>query len=177
MQSTTSSTSPSFDLVRGMLRGFGAGIVATTTMSGAMLVLQRAGLLGRMPPRVLTDRTVSRLGLRRKTSRRSRRGLSALMHFAFGGAMGAAFEIARTAIAARRGRAAPPGARIGAGVAFGALVWGASYAGWIPALRLMPWPSRDRPARPMSMLAAHGIYGATLAAALSRASGYYREAP
>jgi hypothetical protein len=152
----------SFDLARGAARGFKAGLVATTTMTAAMFALQKAGLLGRMPPRLLTERTLGRFGLRRKTSKPTRRVLTALMHCGFGGTMGAIFEVTRSAIAVRRGRVGSLGAVVGAGTAFGALIWTVSYAGWIPALGLMPRPSKDRPGRPTSMILAHLIFGATL---------------
>lgn len=166
METTTeNTTAPAFHLVRGAARGFGAGLVATTTMSATMFALQKLGLLGRMPPRLLTERTLARFGLRRKTSKRTRKLLTALNHFGFGGTMGALFEIGRSAVAARRGTAGSRAAQLGAGVAFGSLVWAASYAGWIPAVGLMPLPHRDRPFRPASMILAHWVFGSTLAAA------------
>ena len=158
---------PRFDLTRTAARGSGAGILATTTMTAAMLTLQKTGLLGRMPPHLLTERTLARLGLRRKSSRRSRRVLTVANHYAFGASMGALFEVARSAIGTRRGRPARASTLVAAGVAFGTLVWAASYAGWIPAAGLMPRPSRDRPGRPTSMVLAHGIFGGTLATALA----------
>jgi hypothetical protein len=156
----------SFDLGRRAARGFAAGLVATTTMSATMLALQKLGLLGRMPPRLLTERTLARFGLHRKTSRTARKALTALNHFGFGGTMGALFEIGRGTIAARRGTAGARGLLLGSGLAFGTLVWAASYAGWIPAVGLMQRPSRDRPFRPTSMVLAHGVFGGTLAAVL-----------
>lgn len=156
----------SFHLVRGAARGFAAGLVATTTMSATMLALQKVGLLGRMPPRLLTERTLARLGLHRKTSSATRKVLTAINHFGFGGTMGALFEIGRGALAARRGSAGSRGALLGSGVAFGTLVWAASYAGWIPAVGLMARPSKDRPFRPTSMILAHWVFGGTLAAVI-----------
>lgn len=166
MESTNESgTSEGFHLVRGVARGFAAGLAATTAMSATMFVLQRLGLLGRMPPHLLTERTFARLGLHRRTSRTSRKLLATLGHFAFGGTMGALFEVGRSAVVARRGTSGSDAARLGAGIAFGTLVWALSYAGWIPAVGLMQRPSRDRPLRPASMVLAHSVFGATLAAA------------
>jgi hypothetical protein len=154
---------PSFSLSRSVARGIGAGVVATTTMTAGMFVLQKAGLLGRMPPRLLTERTLARLGLRRKTSRTSRKLVTALTHYGFGATMGAIFEVGRSALGARHGRAPEP-VVLGSGVAFGTLVWAASYMGWVPAAGLMPRPSQDRPGRPTSMVLAHWIFGGTLGA-------------
>lgn len=154
---------PSFSLARSIARGIGTGIVATTTMTAGMFVFQKAGLLGRMPPRLLTERTLARLGLRRKTSRTSRKLLTALTHYGFGASMGAIFEVGKSALAVRLGRA-PNALVLGSGVAFGTLVWIASYMGWVPAAGLMPRPSNDRPGRPTSMVLAHWIFGGTLGA-------------
>jgi len=46
-----------------------------------------------------------------------------------------------------------------------------NYAGWIPKVGIMPPPSRDRMGRPTSMILAHVVYGATLAAILKPALG------
>jgi hypothetical protein len=154
---------PSFSLSRSIGRGVAAGLVATTTMTAGMFVLQKAGLLGRMPPRLLTERTLARLGLRRKTSRTSRKLLTGLTHYGFGATMGAIYEVGLDAFATRRGRASSP-LTLGSGVAFGTLVWIASYMGWVPAAGLMRRPSRDRPGRPTSMVLAHWIFGGTLGA-------------
>jgi hypothetical protein len=48
-------------------------------------------------------------------------------------------------------------------------VWLGSYAGWIPALDLLPPPDRDRRGRPPSMIVAHWVYGAALGASLRAA--------
>lgn len=154
---------PSFSLSRSIARGIGAGVVATTTMTAGMFVFQKAGLLGRMPPRLLTERTLARFGLRRKTSRTSRKLLTALAHYGFGGAMGAIYEVGRSALAVRHGRASRP-LVMASSIAFGTLVWIVSYMGFIPAAGLMPRPSRDRPGRPTSMVIAHWIFGGTLGA-------------
>ena len=155
------SMNPSFSLSRSIARGAATGLVATTTMTAGMFVLQKAGLLGRMPPRLLTERTLAKLGLRRKTSRPLRMVLTALAHYGFGATMGSIFEVGKSALVTRHGRA-EDAAIVGSGVAFGTLVWAASYMGWIPAAGLMPRPSRDRPGRPTSMVLAHWIFGATL---------------
>lgn len=157
-------TQHSFSLVRSAARGFGSGLVATTTMTASMFVLQKIGLLGRMPPRLLTERALGRLGLRRKTTTFTRNLLTAAMHYSFGASMGALFEVGRDAVATRRGRASSPPAVVGSGVAFGTLVWVASYMGWIPAAGLMARPENDRPGRPTSMVLAHWIFGGTLGA-------------
>lgn len=82
---------------------------------------------------------------------------TAVNHLAYGTAVGAVYGVAR---GDRRG--GPPGAVTG--TAFGIVVWLVSYAGWIPALRIMPPPTRDDPDRIVPVHVAHWIYGATLGA-------------
>jgi hypothetical protein len=130
-------------------------------MTGVMFAAQRLGLLGELPPR-----TISRAGLRALRVHESEEELDVLAtanHFAFGAACGALFAAASSGPARR----AP---LVLAGIAFGTAVWIVSYAGWVPALRILPPPTRDRPDRPAVMLAAHWVFGATLGA-LVRARG------
>jgi hypothetical protein len=50
-----------------------------------------------------------------------------------------------------------------AGGAFGASLYAVNYAGIAPALDILPPPAHDRPGRQPAMLAAHLVYGITLA--------------
>jgi hypothetical protein len=125
-------------------------------MSGVMIAAQRLGLMGEMPPEKITARLLDRAGWKSR-SRRSQDLLSALLHLGFGGAGGALFALAER-------RPHPPLPTVPAGILFGCAVWLVSYQGWVPALRIMAPPSRDRPGRPQAMLAAHLVYGAVLGA-------------
>jgi hypothetical protein len=155
----------------GLARGFVGGVVATVAMSAVMLAAQKAGLMGRMPPRKITDGLLGSLGIRRSTPEPARKALATLNHFAFGAACGALFglahEVSRNRAAASGSRAEEHRAPVGAGIAFGTAVWALSYAGWIPAAGIMPMPHRDRPGRPTSMVLAHWVFGAVLARAVS----------
>lgn len=150
------------------LRGFAAGTAATVAMSTAMVLLQRAGAMGQMPPQVITDHGLTKAGAfdaKSPAARRPmRRGLATLLHFAFGGAAGMVFESVRARVAPR---VSPP-VLYGSAAAFGALLWVVSYAGWVPALGIMPRPQHDRPGRPTSMVLAHLVWGAALAGGLRR---------
>jgi len=153
-------------IAAGAARGVAGGLVATVAMSAVMLGAQKIGLLGRAPPRKLTDAALRAVGLLGSTPEPARRALATLGHFAFGGACGALFGVAHDVWRARaastsgvRGHRAP----IAAGVAFGTAIWTVSYAGWVPALRIMPTPKNDRPGRPASMVLAHWVFGAVLA--------------
>ena len=135
-------------------------------MSAVMLGAQKAGLLGRMPPRKITDALLGVLGIRGQTPEPARRALAVVNHLAFGSACGALFGLAHEVWRVRapstsgvRGHRAP----LLAGLAFGTAIWAVSYAGWVPALGIMPAPQHDRPGRPTSMVLAHLVYGGVLA--------------
>ena len=115
-----------------------------------LALAKRAGMLGEPPPRLLTRRLLSAVGIR--VARRSPTvdALSLAGHAAYGATMGAAFR----ALSNR-----PTTAK---GILFGVSVWAFSYAGWIPKLGLMAPPAFDRPGRPTSMILAHVVYGSTL---------------
>ena len=119
-----------------------------------MIAAKRVGLMGEMPPEKITARLLDRAGWKHR-SRRTQDLLSVLLHMGFGGAAGALFALAER-------RPHPPVPAVPAGILFGGLVWLVSYQGWVPALRIMAPPSRDRPGRPQAMLAAHLVYGAVL---------------
>lgn len=141
------------------LLGAIGGVVGTTTMSAAMLAAKRAGLVGRLPPERITQRAFFK-GLRRR-HKRTKNVTATLLHFAFGAVGGAGFGVLQQYLP----RAVP---RPLAGIAYGTMIWLVSYGGWIPALRLMPPVHRDRPDRPVVMVLAHWIYGATMATVVAQ---------
>ena len=140
--------------MRAIIRGAVAGATATAAMSVAMALAQKAGLLGRMPPKRITTAALHAIGLH--PSEPALAAATVAAHFGFGASVGALFGWAR-----HRLPGPPP---VLAGAAFGTAVWAASYQGWVPSLGIMPPPRRDRPGRPTSMLVAHWVYGATLGA-------------
>ena len=141
-----------------VLVGAAAGILATATMSGALAAARGFGLLGEPPPRKLTRKILGRLGLR--LSRPAIDLATVASHFAYGAGAGSLY-----ALAPRRLYGTATGAT------FGALVWSASYQGWIPAAGLMPRPLFDRPGRPAVMVLAHLIFGATVGYVARRFAG------
>ncbi|HEY5955359.1 MAG TPA: hypothetical protein VIV60_02350 [Polyangiaceae bacterium] len=147
-------------------RGATAGTIATLAMSAVMLELQDQGWLGRMPPQLIVDRVLSSFSLKQRTRPVFRHGLSSIAHLGFGTAMGVTYAAGTyfTQCVSPQDRQREPTLRTA--IPFAVAVWASSYAGWLPALGLMPAPSRDRPGRPISMLAAHIVYGATLAVVL-----------
>lgn len=141
-----------------------AGAVATVPMSLVMLAAGRAGFMGEQPPRLVSMKAL-RAATATDASRREpmRSVATAALHVAFGAAAGAGF-----ATALRRASERAP---VTSGIATGLAVWAVSYAGWIPALGVLPPPWRDRPGRPGSMLAAHVVYGASLGRTLASLIG------
>ncbi len=135
-------------------KGALAGAGATLVMSGVMAGFHRLGLLGEPPPRRFVRRGLAALGLR--PGEPGLELLTALAHLGFGAGVGALYG---AAVALRPGVAGPA-----SGVATGLAVWGASYAGWVPALGLLPPPDADRPGRPTAMVASHVAFGAALGA-------------
>lgn len=140
-------------LLARVLTGTVAGILATGVMSLVMLAGKRVGALGEPPPRRITRRLSSPLGPLRPRGRAL--DVTALgAHLGFGAAMGFVYAL----LPARAQT------RLGGGV-YGLAVWAANYAGWLPGVGLMPEPSRDRPGRPSVMIAAHWVFGRSLATA------------
>lgn len=138
-----------------LLDGAVAGIVATAAMSLLMLGAKRVGALGEPPPRRLTRRLLSHLGPLAPRGRKLD-AMALVNHFAFGGTMGAVFGLALERPTRTRG------------LLFGLGIWALAYTQALPRLGLMPPARRDRPGRPSAMIAAHLVYGATLAACQRR---------
>lgn len=133
--------------------GLTSGALATVPMTAVMFAAQKLGLLGKMPPAKITDDMLARGGVAATKSERN--ALTTLAHLGFGAGCGALYSLLRPGRPSL-GRAAIEGA------AFATAVWGASYAGWIPALRIMPPPADDRKDRQATMVIAHWVFGAVL---------------
>ncbi len=132
-------------------------------MSSCMALARTVGILGEPPPVKLTRRLARHVGLPEPEGAELI-AAALLAHLGFGATTGMIYAALPVQ---RRGAAST-------GVAFGVLVWALSYAGWIPRLALMRPPSRDRPGRPLAMIAAHMVYGLTMAALLRRRGQAHR---
>ncbi|MBA3458128.1 MAG: hypothetical protein H0T42_33920 [Deltaproteobacteria bacterium] len=130
--------------------GLTSGALATIPMTAVMLAAQKLGLLGKLPPAKITDDMLARSG--QPATRRQRKVLATIAHIGFGAASGALYSLLRPGRPSI-GRGAIEGA------AFATAVWGASYAGWIPALGILPPPDDDRKDRQITMVVAHWIFG------------------
>ena len=140
------------------VRGARAGLIATGWMSLVMLIARKLAPTPKLPPRKIVEAAVDAT-TEKSVAEPVIKTASVAAHFAFGAATGGIFG----ELQPRMRLAAVP-----AGIAFGLLVWAASYKGWIPALKILPKPSRDNPARARTMLLAHIVYGAALGSSLRR---------
>ena len=134
-----------------------AGAVATGAMSGWMLAGQLTGTHGEQPPKRLVRRLSRRIGLPARRRGTGTRLATAAAHLGFGMSCGAVYALAVPRSTPTRG------------VAFALGVWAGSYAGWIPALGLLPPPSKDNPRRAWTIATAHVVYGGVLGRLLALA--------
>lgn len=151
-------------MIGDLTRGAAAGAVATLPMSAVMVAAQRLGRMGEQPPAAITDAALDAADADAvRATEAARNTAVTVAHLGFGAGCGALFALAA--------RWLPPSMRVRApaGAVFGAGVWAVSYAGWVPALGILPPPDEDRADRQVTMLAAHLVYGATLGALLRRA--------
>jgi uncharacterized membrane protein YagU involved in acid resistance len=134
-------------------RGAAAGALATLPMSAVMLAAQRIGALGEHPPEKVARRALAAANQEPSTTKE--KATAAAAHLAFGAAAGALYGMVSDE------RDEWPAA-VAKGVGFGLALYAFSYAGWMPALDIMPPPHRDRDDRQASMALAHVVYGAAL---------------
>jgi hypothetical protein len=140
-------------------RGAAAGAIATVPMTAMMLAAQRTGSLGELPPEKVTRRALA--AANQEPSTTAEKAIAAAAHFGFGALAGAVFGLIG-------GEGDDLPTSLAKGVGFGLALYAFSYAGWIPALDIMPPPQRDREDRQLSMAMAHVVYGAALGAIARR---------
>ena len=145
-------------LVRAALRGAFAGAVATTLMTGVMKLWQWAGFYrAAIPPVAIVESALDAAGVEQSVDEAAEVALAGVGHWAFGMIAGALFATLHKLLRI------PVSAPLH-GTLFGLLVWLGSYAGWIPALRLIPAPWNQRPREALMPAVAHVVYGAALGA-------------
>lgn len=144
-------------------------------MSAVMFASQRLGGMGEQPPERIVEEAASAAGT--GCGETQENATASAAHLAFGAAVGAMLAALQARFRFGHG--------VGPGIVHGLAVYTASYAGWIPALGILPFPTRDSNGRVFTMLAGHVVYGAVLGhlldepqtAPLRPASRATREAP
>ena len=130
-----------------------------------MLAARRAGVTPRLPPDKIAEQSIEQV--KDGPSEEGEEAVVATVtHFAFGAGAGALYG----GLTAHVGPLPMPVALV-TGLAFGSAVWLVSYQGWVPALGIMPPASRDHRGRVATMVLAHWVFGAALAAATRRLRG------
>lgn len=155
--------------MRRLLVNMGAGLAATAAMTVAMEAMfrflphyQRYPL----PPRLITSRLLRRVNAPLRL-RRHKTALTMANHFGYGMAAGAL----HTPVTALRIHPLVEGAL------FGTALWAGSYLGWLPAAGILPSPKVTPRKRTALMIAAHLVWGTTLAVLAQSAMGSRRLRP
>jgi hypothetical protein len=133
-----------------------AGVASTAAMTAWMLAGQLVSRHGEQPPKRIVRGIAGRAGAQAPSLAPSTLITAAVAHAGFGAGAGALYGATVGRSTARRG------------AAFGMGVWAISYAGWIPALDLLPPPHKDIRGRAWTILTAHGVYGGCLGTLLAR---------
>jgi uncharacterized membrane protein YagU involved in acid resistance len=156
-----------------------SGLAATIPMTALMEALHRQ-LPQRerypLPPREITQRLSRRAGVSHEMDEPQHQTLAIVSHFAYGAATGGLYAILADLLRpAVQDTPLPPPARGAAqGMAYGLLVWAASYLGLLPALGILAPATKHPPRRNALMIAAHLVWGATLGALVETLRGRAR---
>jgi uncharacterized membrane protein YagU involved in acid resistance len=139
-----------------LLLGALAGMVGTAAMTAAMRALHRRLPPQQrypLPPREIIQKVLPEPAERGLTEEH-RQSLTMAGHFGYGAATAALYAAA----------GAPASAGLGA--LYGVLVWGGSYLGWIPGMRILEPATRHPAQRNGLMIACHLVWGTTMATTL-----------
>ena len=136
------------------LIGAVAGVIATAVMTVAMTLGKLAGLMSTPPPEQVTAKVTQLAGVDAHAPEHEFTTGSLIAHHGFGAVAGVIYVAIRRFL---------PASSPLAGLIFGGLVWVTAYAGYLPALKLYPWPDDDRHSRTAVMIVAHAVFGTTLA--------------
>ena len=145
-----------------LIAGAIAGTAATLPMSAVMVALRQAAPSAQrqsLPPKQITLELARRAGIARKLDGAERDAASTVMHFGYGGAVGALYPYASQRL---------PGPTLLRGALFGLAVWAASYLGWLPAEGILRPATREPAGRNTMMIGAHLVWGAATAVVSER---------
>ena len=149
-------------MLSSLLAGALAGSIATLPMTAAMQVMHRR--LPRqerypLPPSEIAAQVTEEVGLRKHLDEPRHVAVTLLSHFGYGAAAGAVYAPLANKI---------PFPPVLEGIAFGLVVWAASYLGWLPAMGILR-PATEHPARRNAlMVAAHLVWGSVTGVLVDR---------
>lgn len=135
-------------------RGLLAGTIATALMSIPIVAAKRVGFIRSIPPREVSQHIVEHTDSQLPAGSPAVDRLWPIAHVAYGAVCGVIFNRIRPVL---------PESTFGAGALFGGAVWTISYGGYLPMLRLYPYPNRDAEQRILTMTLAHLVFGVSLA--------------
>jgi uncharacterized membrane protein YagU involved in acid resistance len=140
-----------------VLRGGVSGIVATLLMTGVMYAGKWAGLLETPPPKEITAHAGRKAAVPPEDVPDSTFDVTwVAAHFGYGAACGALFGLLIPVLPRRAWFS---------GLLYGGVLWAIGYLKVLPQLGLYPHFSKDSSSRTAVMIAAHAVYGMTLAEA------------
>jgi uncharacterized membrane protein YagU involved in acid resistance len=134
-------------------RGAIAGAVATGPMTAFMMLTRRQGRTPEIEPRLVEQWVTRATGTSRKLSEDQEVTLAGASHVAFGAAAGLLYGCLQRFL---------PLPAVITGVAVGLVIWAVSYAGWIPALGILPPPTKEPKETTARRVTMHAIYGASM---------------
>lgn len=137
-----------------MVRGGLAGLAATAPMTAVIAVGRVCGWLYTPPPVQITANVAEQAGEDPDERSLPFQASWLAAHFGYGAACGAIYAGLRPAL---------PRSDVLAGLLFGGAVWGVSYLGLMPVMRLYPPAEVDSRRRQAVMIAAHAVFGSSLA--------------
>lgn len=142
--------------MNGLVRGGIAGLAATVPMTAVIFGGKAAGLLRDPSPKQVTGRMARKVGIPRRHRQKKFAFNTSWVaaHLGFGVGSGAVYGLLRGVL---------PGNAVVRGLLYGGGLWAIMYGAILPLLGLYPTPTEDSSSRRDVMIAAHGVFGFTLA--------------
>lgn len=138
-----------------IVRGSLAGLGATAPMTAVMFAGDALGLLRTPPPKHITARAGQKADVPTWSAPAPAFQTAWLAaHVGYGTVCGALYGLVRPLL---------PKNRLLSGLLYGGSVWAVNYLAVLPALHLFPSPLEAPASESALMLAAHGVYGTSLA--------------
>lgn len=153
-----------------VLEGLVAGAIATLPMTWAMnkmFQLLPARNQSALPPRKITMKVADQIPNLPRLEENEKTAATLVAHYAYGAAMGGIYSSIARKMKIQNTKG---------GILFGLAVWTGSYLGLLPAIKIHRSALKEPWRRNALMIAAHIVWGATMARTL-RAEKKYMPAP